>query len=85
MGQLDGMKICAPIDGVLRGLARDGTEMPAGVKILEVDPRGRDATWAGIDEPSRRIAEAVVCAIMLCEAERAGNVKRQGVLSFPPP
>jgi xanthine dehydrogenase accessory factor len=71
VGQLDGIKIHAPIDGVLRGLVRDGTELPAGVKLLEIDPRGRNASWLGIDEPCRRIAEAVLCAVILCDADAA--------------
>jgi hypothetical protein len=69
--------IAAPIDGILRGVARDGTEMPAGVKLIEIDPRGRASKWTGIDDRARAIAEAVIRAIMLCEAER--------VLSDPHP
>lgn len=70
LGHLEGAPVRAPMDGVLRGLARDGTEMPAGVKLVEVDPRGRAAKWTGIDERARVIAEATVRAIMLCEADR---------------
>lgn len=70
LGHLDGAPIAAPIDGVLRGLARDGTEMPAGVKLVEVDPRGRASKWTGIDERAHAIGEATVRAIMLCEGER---------------
>ncbi len=70
LGHLDGAPIAAPIDGVLRGLARDGAEMPAGVKLIEVDPRGRASKWTGIDDRARAIAEATVRAVMLCESER---------------
>lgn len=78
VGHLGTTKVHAPIDGILRGLARDGTEVPTDVKILEVDPRGRGANWTGVDEPCRRIAEAVLCAILLCEVGRAGLGSRQG-------
>ncbi|WP_245276367.1 xanthine dehydrogenase [Methylocapsa aurea] len=70
VGHHGGAAVKAPIDGILRGLARDGIEIPAGVKLIEIDPRGRASKWTGIDERARGIAEAVVRAIMLCEAER---------------
>lgn len=70
LGHLGGAPIAAPIDGNLRGLARDGAEIPAGVKLIEIDPRGRAAKWTGIDERARVIGEATVRAIMLCEGER---------------
>ncbi|WP_245257481.1 xanthine dehydrogenase [Methylocapsa acidiphila] len=70
VGHLDGAPVAAPIDGMLRGLARDGAEMPAGVKLVEVDPRGRAARCAGIDDRARAIAEATVRAVMFCESER---------------
>jgi xanthine dehydrogenase accessory factor len=63
IGHLDGLPVRAPIDGFLRGLARDGVEMPFGVKIAELDPRGRSAGWTGTDERGRSIADAVACAL----------------------
>jgi xanthine dehydrogenase accessory factor len=63
VGHLDGTPVHAPIDGVLRGIVRDSTAVPAGVKLLEIDARGRGASWTGIDERGRSIAEATVKAI----------------------
>jgi xanthine dehydrogenase accessory factor len=63
IGLLDGAIIGAPFDGILRGVVRDSTEVPAGVKLLEIDPRGREACWTGIDERGRAIAEATMKAI----------------------
>jgi hypothetical protein len=65
VGHLDGQPVLAPIDGVLRGLARDSTAVPGGVKLLEIDARGRDARWTGTDERGRAIAEATLTAIRL--------------------
>ncbi len=65
VGHLSGAPVRAPFDGILRGVVRDGTEVPAGVKLLEVDPRGRKAAWTGIDDRARTIAKGVAKAIVL--------------------
>ncbi|MBI1179694.1 MAG: xanthine dehydrogenase [Alphaproteobacteria bacterium] len=63
VGHLEGEPVHAPIDGILRGVVRDDTVVPAGVKLLEIDPRKRRASWTGIDERGRRIAMAAVDAL----------------------
>ncbi|MBB6254503.1 xanthine dehydrogenase [Nitrospirillum iridis] len=63
IGHLGEMAIAAPFDGTLRGVVRDGTEVPAGVKLLEVDPRVRDAVWAGLDDRAQTIADALITAM----------------------
>lgn len=63
VGRLGATPILAPLDGVLRGIARDGIDVPAGVKLIEIDPRGRRAQWTGIDDRGRVIAEATTEAI----------------------
>jgi xanthine dehydrogenase accessory factor len=70
LGHLDGLPVRAPIDGVLRGIVRDSTAVPAGVKLLEIDARGRRATWTGIDERGRAIAEATIIAVRLHASQR---------------
>jgi len=65
VGHLDGQPVPAPVDGLLRGLVRDSTLVPSGVELLEIDTRGRNAKWTGIDERGRAIAEATVTAIRL--------------------
>ncbi len=76
IGYLDGLPIRAPIDGYLRGIARDGAFAPADVKLVEVDPRGRNACWTGTDERGRQIAVAVVDAIAKCAAMRRVRASR---------
>ena len=76
VGHLGNVPVRAPFDGILRGIARDGTEVPAGVKLLEIDSRGRRANWTGIDDRGRLIANAVAAAISSREptaAERTGH------------
>jgi len=63
LGHLSGVPVLAPRDGILRGIVRDGSEIPAGVKLLEIDPRGRHAQWTGTDERGRSIARAVQMAV----------------------
>lgn len=70
VGHLNGEPITAPLDGVLRGVVRDGVNVPCGVKVLEIDPRGRSARWTGIDERSALVASAVSRAIRVKLAER---------------
>ena len=70
LGHLSGIPVLAPRDGILRGIARDGSEVPAGVKLLEIDPRGRHAQWTGTDERGRAIAKATLRAIEARTSER---------------
>lgn len=62
-GMVGDLALNVPIDGVVRGVVRDGTEVPAGVKLMEIDPRGRAAQWTGIEDRARRIALATVAAL----------------------
>lgn len=76
IGHLGNTPVHAPFDGILRGVVRDGTEVPAGVKLLEIDSRGRKASWTGIDSRGQLIASAVAEAISIhgaSVAESAGQ------------
>jgi xanthine dehydrogenase accessory factor len=57
----------APLDGVLRGLTRDGVPVSARTKVIEVDPRGKSEGVRGIIDRSRRIAAAAFAAIRTWE------------------
>jgi hypothetical protein len=63
IGHLGNAPVRAPFDGILRGVVRDGCEVPAGVKLLEIDPRGRRASWTGMDSRGQIIAKAVTKAV----------------------
>lgn len=63
VGRIGREPVQVPMDGVLRGLVRDDTEVPAETKLIEIDPRGRwQAQWSGIDPRGAVIARAVVRA-----------------------
>jgi xanthine dehydrogenase accessory factor len=70
VGHLGNTPVRAPFDGIVRGIVRDGTEVPSGVKLLEIDARGRQASWTGIDSRGQLIANAVAKAISLDAASR---------------
>jgi xanthine dehydrogenase accessory factor len=80
LGYLDRLPVRAPIDGVIRDIVRDGLDVPADVKLLEIDPRARRASWTGIDERGHRIAEATVKAIKAKVMQRAAAVLRPTTL-----
>lgn len=63
VGYLGGTPVRAPFDGFVRGVARDGAEVTQGVKLLEIDPRGRTASWTGIDGRASAIAKGVTRAL----------------------
>jgi xanthine dehydrogenase accessory factor len=63
IAEIGSMMITAPLDGLLRGLTRDGVPVTVRTKIIEVDPRSQEAEVRGIAERPRRIAEAVLSAI----------------------
>ncbi|MGY3450855.1 xanthine dehydrogenase [Bradyrhizobium sp. USDA 4353] len=70
VGHLSGEPMTAPMDGILRGIVRDGSDVPAGVALAEIDPRGRHAQWTGIDAQGQALAQATMAAIRLHAAAR---------------
>lgn len=80
IGHLGNMPVRAPFDGMVRGVARDGTEIPAGAKLLELDPRGRNANWTGLDARALIIAKAVTRALSFRKAKPAAKAVSLPVL-----
>lgn len=57
-------KVVTLIDGVLRGLLRTNTHIPANVKIGDIDPRGQKEFCWTISEKARAIGAAVLLSIL---------------------
>jgi xanthine dehydrogenase accessory factor len=64
IGDVDGMAVAAKIDGLLRGLIRQGTVVRKGVKIGDIDPRGRAAHCFTVSDKARAIGGGVLEAIV---------------------
>jgi xanthine dehydrogenase accessory factor len=60
VAEINGQPLTAPLDGVLRGLTRDGVPVTVKTKVIEVDPRGESAQVSGIAERPAKIAEGVL-------------------------
>lgn len=56
--------VIAQISGVLRGLLRDGVEVHRGMKVGDIDPRGKREFCFTISEKARAIAGGVLEAIL---------------------
>jgi xanthine dehydrogenase accessory factor len=63
LAHINGQPLTAPLDGVLRGLTRDGVPVAVKTKVVEVDPRGESAQVSGIAERPEKIAQGVLQAV----------------------
>jgi xanthine dehydrogenase accessory factor len=64
VGQVGEAPVSAAIDGVLRGLIASHTQVRAGMKVGDVDPRGRIEDCESISDKARAIAGAVLEGIL---------------------
>ena len=66
-------RLCAPIDGIIRGLTHDSVPVAKKTKVIEVDPRGAQAKISGIAERPGRIAKGVLDAVRTWRQTAAGR------------
>ena len=64
LGAVGDQQIQAEIDGVLRGLMRSGTRVSAGLKLGDIDPRGKKKYSHTISDKARAIAGSVLETIL---------------------
>lgn len=69
LGYLGSTTIKAPVDGVLRGIARDDTNVPEGAELIEISTVGGVRRWWGLDTRGVRLAEGVHRALQTLGAE----------------
>ncbi len=64
MGDVAGLSVAAPFDGVVRGLIAPGTAVPAGLKIGDVDPRDDAEASTTISDKALAIGGGVLEAVL---------------------
>jgi len=64
IGTVDRATVTAQLDGVLRGLIRPDTTVQKGLKLGDIDPRGRVEYCATISDKARAIAGSVLEAVL---------------------
>ncbi len=75
VARVDETELVAPLDGVLRGITRDGVPVSVGTKVVEVDPRGPEAVVRGIAERPGRIASGVLEAVQAWHARNPSPIE----------
>jgi xanthine dehydrogenase accessory factor len=69
LGLVGTTPVTATIAGLLRGLIADGIEVPAGIKIGDIDPRGPGIDPARISDKARAVAAGVLEAVLVRRRE----------------
>jgi len=70
-GRLNDQPLLVPMAGMLRGLLRTGTDVPAGAKLVEVDPENDRSVCFMIRDKMRTISGGVLEAVMAAFNARA--------------
>ena len=63
LAEIDGIPVRSEIDGVLRGICRDGLIVEKGQKIGDIDPRGKKELCYKISDKAQAIADGVIKAL----------------------
>ncbi len=80
LGLVDAQPVRAAIAGLVRGLIADGVEVPAGIKIGDIDPRGPGIDPARVSDKARAIAAGVLEAVLISRRRGQGETMGQTVL-----
>lgn len=64
------VELAAGIDGMLRGLIRPGFQAHAGLKVADVDPRGRREHCFTVSDKAMAVAGGVLEALLMLGARR---------------
>jgi xanthine dehydrogenase accessory factor len=70
LGTVGATPVTAVIAGLVRGLIADGLEVPAGIKIGDIDPRGPGIDPARISDKARAVAAGVLEAVLVHRREQ---------------
>jgi len=65
VAEVEGRPVVTEIDGILRGLLRDGLPVTKGFKVADVDPRCRREHCFTISDKARAIGGGVLEALLM--------------------
>lgn len=71
IGHVDGVPVPSTIDGIVRGLIRDGLSVSRGLKIGDVDPRGIEKYCFLVSDKANAVGGGVLEALMALKANIA--------------
>ncbi len=63
VAEVEGRAVRAAVSGVLRGLIRPGTFVPRGLKVGDIDPRGKRRYCFTVSDKARALAGSVLEAV----------------------
>ena len=69
---VDNTEVCATINGLLRGLIREGIQVNQGMKVADIDSR-TDVDWNTISDKARCLGGAALEAFFLLREEGQGR------------
>ena len=72
LGEVGGVMVRAPFDGVVRGAIRNGMWAQAGLKIGDVDPRGDSSACWEISDKAMAVGTGVLQAVLAGRAQAIG-------------
>jgi xanthine dehydrogenase accessory factor len=76
IGTVQGEALCATIGGALRGLIHPGITVSRGLKIGDIDPRGKKEFCFTISEKALAIAGGVLEGILRTYGRQQASEKR---------
>ncbi len=75
LGTVGGREVHSPFAGVVRGLVADGTVVPAGLKVGDVDPRA-DTDWREISDKALAVGGGVLEAVLTWRHGLATDIRQ---------
>jgi xanthine dehydrogenase accessory factor len=63
LGHVEDEPLIAKIDGIIRGIVKDGLAVQTGAKLVDIDPRGDPTYLSELSQKAWIIADAVLTAI----------------------
>jgi len=64
VAEVGNTSLLAPISGLIRGMLYPGVEVGKGMKVGDIDPRGKEVDWRTISDKARSVGGGVLEAIL---------------------